>query len=158
MRSHQGFAIHPTTANSLCQPSSKWIPFSNQGRIRQRKERDGLRLSSTVPQIQWVCNPHCPPPLRPLGYGKPLSLFKSEVNRTLTDLSLVMHKVDFNIFAISAYMLPFQFVASCSLSRAFINAIRFPRVPSLSVRTAMALLRLRKSILFCESRFICGPS
>ena len=25
---------------------------SNQGRIRQRKERDGLRLSSAVPRIQ----------------------------------------------------------------------------------------------------------
>ena len=35
---------HPTTENSRCQPSSKWISFSNQGRIRQRNERDGLRL------------------------------------------------------------------------------------------------------------------
>ena len=33
-------------------PSSKWVPFSNQGRIRQQKERDGLRLSSAVPKIQ----------------------------------------------------------------------------------------------------------
>ena len=31
-------------------------PFSNQGRLRQRKERDGLRLSSAVPKIQWVSN------------------------------------------------------------------------------------------------------
>ena len=28
--------------------------------IRQRKERDGLRLSSAVPKIQWDSNPHCP--------------------------------------------------------------------------------------------------
>ena len=34
-------------------------------RIRQRKERDGFRLSSAVPKIH-------PPPLRLLGYGKPL--------------------------------------------------------------------------------------
>ena len=38
--------------NSLCQPNIKWVPFSNQGRLRQRKERDGLRLSSAVPKIQ----------------------------------------------------------------------------------------------------------
>ena len=44
----------------LCQPSRKWVPFSNQGRIRQRKERDGLCLSSAVPKIQWDSNPHCP--------------------------------------------------------------------------------------------------
>ena len=29
-------------------------------RIRQRKERDGLRFSSAVPKIQWDSNPHCP--------------------------------------------------------------------------------------------------
>ena len=39
--------------NSPCQSSSKWIPYSNKGRIRQRKDRDGLRLSSAVPKIQW---------------------------------------------------------------------------------------------------------
>ena len=38
--------------NSLCQPSRKWVPFSIKGRIRQRKKRDGLRLSSAVPKIQ----------------------------------------------------------------------------------------------------------
>ena len=27
------------------QPSSKWVPFLNQGRIRQRKERDELHHS-----------------------------------------------------------------------------------------------------------------
>ena len=32
------------------QPSSKWIPCSNQGRIGQRKERDGLRPSSACPK------------------------------------------------------------------------------------------------------------
>ena len=32
---------HSMTGN-LCQPSNKWIPFSHQGRIRQRKERDKL--------------------------------------------------------------------------------------------------------------------
>ena len=37
--------------NSHCQPSSKWVPFSNSGRLRQRKERGGLRLSSAVPKI-----------------------------------------------------------------------------------------------------------
>ena len=34
----------------LGQPSR--VPFSNQRRIRQRKERDGLHLSFAVPKIQ----------------------------------------------------------------------------------------------------------
>ena len=52
---------HATTGKlSLCQPSSPWGPFSNEGRISQRKERDGLRLSSAVPKIQWDSNPNCP--------------------------------------------------------------------------------------------------
>ena len=51
---------------TLCQPDSKWVPFSNQGSMRQPKDRGGLSLSSAVPKIQWVSNPHCP-----YGYGKP---------------------------------------------------------------------------------------
>ena len=46
--------------NSLCQPSSKCVPFSNQERIRQGKEKAGLGLSSAVPKIQWDSNSHCP--------------------------------------------------------------------------------------------------
>ena len=49
--SRLGFAMW-RLENSLCQPSSKWVPFSNEGRLRQRKEKDGLRLSSAVPKIQ----------------------------------------------------------------------------------------------------------
>ena len=41
---------HPTT-RKLCQHSSKWVSVSNQGKIRQRKERDGLRLSFAVPTM-----------------------------------------------------------------------------------------------------------
>ena len=47
-------------ATGKTQPSRKWVPFSNWGRIRQRKERDGLHLSSAVPKIQSDSNPHCP--------------------------------------------------------------------------------------------------
>ena len=54
VRSRPGFAIPPTTGK-LYLPSSKWVPFSNQGRTK-----DGLRLSSAVPKIQWVSDPHCP--------------------------------------------------------------------------------------------------
>ena len=46
------------TTVKLCQPSSKWVPFSNLGRIRQRKERDRPRLPSAVPKIQLDSNPH----------------------------------------------------------------------------------------------------
>ena len=46
--------------NSLCQPSSKWVSFSNMGMIRQGKDRMGLCLSSSVPKILSDSNPHCP--------------------------------------------------------------------------------------------------
>ena len=36
-------------------PSSKWVPISSQGRVRQRKERV-CRLSSAAQEIQWVFN------------------------------------------------------------------------------------------------------
>ena len=50
--------------NFLCQPSRKWVTFSNQGKIRQRKGRDGLRLSFAVPMIQWDSNPTAPTAVR----------------------------------------------------------------------------------------------
>ena len=51
--SRLGFAML-RLENSLCQPSSKWVPVSNEGR-----QKDGLRLSSAVPKIQWGSNAHC---------------------------------------------------------------------------------------------------
>ena len=62
--SRLGFAIR-RLESSLCQSNSKWVPSSNQRRIRQQKEKDGLCLSSAVPKI-------APMSLRLLGYGKPL--------------------------------------------------------------------------------------
>ena len=50
-----GFAMR-RLENSLCQPSSKWTPFTNQGRIKQQTEKDRLCFSSAVPNS----NPHCP--------------------------------------------------------------------------------------------------
>ena len=47
------------TNGKLCQPNSKWVSFSNQGKIMQGKERDGLRLSSAV---MWARPPAPPPP------------------------------------------------------------------------------------------------
>ena len=47
------------------------FPFLSNAK-RQRKQRDGLCLSSTVPKIKWDSNP--PLPLWLLGYGKPLPL------------------------------------------------------------------------------------
>ena len=55
--------------NSLCQPRSEWVTFSNQGRVRQQKERDGLCLSSAVHKIRWDLNPTVP---TAVSYGKPL--------------------------------------------------------------------------------------
>ena len=59
MSSRFGFAMR-RLENSLCQPSSKWVPFSNKGRIRQRNERDGLRLSSAVPRYSGTLTPTAP--------------------------------------------------------------------------------------------------
>ena len=39
---------HPATGK-LYQPSRKWAPVSNQGGVKQRKEKDELRLSLFVP-------------------------------------------------------------------------------------------------------------
>ena len=39
VRFNLGFTIR-RLENYLCQPSSKWLPFSNQGRVRQRKESE----------------------------------------------------------------------------------------------------------------------
>ena len=53
---------HPMTVKLSLQPSSECVPFSNQGRVRQRRERDGLRFSSAIPKMQWDSN--TPLPLR----------------------------------------------------------------------------------------------
>ena len=48
---------HPTTGKHPLSPSSKWVPFLNQGRIRQQKERDGLRIFPAVPKISGTLIP-----------------------------------------------------------------------------------------------------
>ena len=58
-----GFAIQ-RLENSFCQPSSKWIPFLNQGRIREQKKTDGLCLSYAVPKIQRASHPIAPTDIR----------------------------------------------------------------------------------------------
>ena len=65
--------------NSLCQSSGKWLPFSNQERIRQRKERDGLRLSYAVSKTQWASNPNC-------SYATFIILQDYYTNGTVTDV------------------------------------------------------------------------
>ena len=51
---------HAATGKLSLSTQQKWVSFSNKGRIRQRKKRDGLRLSSAVPKIQWDSNPQTP--------------------------------------------------------------------------------------------------
>ena len=51
---------HAATGELSLSTQQKMGTFFESGRIRQRKERDGLRLSSAVPKIQWDSNPHCP--------------------------------------------------------------------------------------------------
>ena len=43
---------HPTIGNLLCEPSSKCVPVSIKGSLRQRKEKGGLRLSYALPVAQ----------------------------------------------------------------------------------------------------------
>ena len=45
--SNPGFAIQRLKV-SFCSQSIKWVPFSNQDRIKQRKERDELCISYAV--------------------------------------------------------------------------------------------------------------
>ena len=61
--SRLGFAMR-RLENSLCQLSSKWVPFWNKGGIKQLKERDWLRLSSAVPKISWSLTPAAPTAIR----------------------------------------------------------------------------------------------
>ena len=61
---------HAATGKLSLSTQQKMDTFFELGRIRQRKERDGLRLSSAVPKIQWDSNPQLP--LQQIGYGKPL--------------------------------------------------------------------------------------
>ena len=51
---------HAATGKLSLSTQQKTGTFFELGRIRQRKERDGLRLSSAVPKIQWDSNRHCP--------------------------------------------------------------------------------------------------
>ena len=53
-----GFAMR-RLENSV-NPAVNGYLFSNQGQTRQRKEREGLRLLSSVPKIQWDYNRHFP--------------------------------------------------------------------------------------------------
>ena len=39
------------TESSLSQTSIKWVPFSNQGSIKAKKEREGLHFSYSVSKI-----------------------------------------------------------------------------------------------------------
>ena len=47
-----GAGSRPKVVSLQCDLAVNGYPFSNKGRIRQRKERGGLRLSSAVPKIQ----------------------------------------------------------------------------------------------------------
>ena len=51
---------HAATGKLSLSTQQKMGTFFELGRIRQRKERDGLRLSSAVPKIQWDSNPNSP--------------------------------------------------------------------------------------------------
>ena len=53
-----GWAIQELE-NCLSQASSKWVLFSEHGRVRPQKERDELPLSYVVPKIQWASDLHC---------------------------------------------------------------------------------------------------
>ena len=56
---------HVTTEKFLCQSGSKWMPVSNQDRIRQERRGMGFTFHTLCPNI--VC---LLPPERPLGCGK----------------------------------------------------------------------------------------
>ena len=51
MRSHQGFAIQQLES-SLCQPTSKWVSFTNQGRIKAA--RSAILRGGWVVRKCWI--------------------------------------------------------------------------------------------------------
>ena len=61
--SRLGFAMR-RLENSLCNPAVNGYLFANKGRLRQRKERDGLRLSSAVPRYSGTLTPTAPTAIR----------------------------------------------------------------------------------------------
>ena len=50
----------PATGKLSLLPGSKRVPFSNQGKVRQRRGRNGLRLLYVVHKIWWSFNPNGP--------------------------------------------------------------------------------------------------
>ena len=61
--SRLGFAVR-RLENFLCQPSSEWVPFSNKRRIRQRNEKDGLRVHQLCPRYNGTLTPTAPTAIR----------------------------------------------------------------------------------------------
>ena len=55
------FGFVQLTTGKHCQPSSKWIHFTNHENIRQRKEKNELLLSYVIPKMmQWPSIPTDP--------------------------------------------------------------------------------------------------
>ena len=67
-----GFAMQQLE-NSLCQSSSKWLPFANFRRAMQEKETELLRLEFTAPRYSGVLTSL---PLWLLDYGTLLPFSK----------------------------------------------------------------------------------
>ena len=51
---------HTETGKLSLSTQQKMDTFFELGKDKAGKERDGLRLSSAMPKIQWDSNPHCP--------------------------------------------------------------------------------------------------
>ena len=51
--------LRPPATEKLSMSTQQFTFFPNQGRIWQRKERNGLRVSSAVPKIQRASNSNC---------------------------------------------------------------------------------------------------
>ena len=73
------------------QPLTLKVPITNQGRISQRKERDGLCFSFAVPKVQWDSHP-----VAPMALGKlyPLHYHK----KSLQWQNLTFHMPQFSFY------------------------------------------------------------
>ena len=56
--------LRHATTGKLCQPSSKWVPFSNKGRIKQRKEMVGSAFHQMYPRYSGTLIPTAPTAIR----------------------------------------------------------------------------------------------
>ena len=90
---------------SSVNPGVNWCICFNQGRIRQQRERNGLRISYSLSKIHWASSPHYP--------GLHIGLFDIQAFQYFSQ-----EYADSFILVVRAHVL---FIVSCSYHVTVIN-------------------------------------